>query len=85
MHRLYQVREYVDNNMCARDRNVITAYVLRELDREACVASITSLSALFPEPLQCFLFQGKCRYVHMGACMHVALSTAFYFPKIIHA
>lgn len=80
-----------DNNMCARDRNVINAYVLRELNREACIASITSLSALFPELLQCFLFQGKYIYdsvhqcVHMGACMHVTLSTACYFPKIIHA
>lgn len=45
-----------DNNMCARDtRIVINAYVLRELDRATCTASIISFGAFFPERLlYCF-------------------------------
>lgn len=45
MHALHLMSED-DDNMCARDtRIVINAYVLRELDRAACTASIISSSA----------------------------------------
>lgn len=46
MHALHLMSEDDDNNMCARDTGiVINAYVLRELDRAACIASIISLAA----------------------------------------
>lgn len=58
MHALHLVSEDDDNNMCARDTKiVINAYILREIDRAACIASIISSSAFFPEPLLCVLFQ----------------------------
>lgn len=37
-----------DNNVCVRDtRILINAYVLGELDRAACIVSITSLNGFF--------------------------------------
>lgn len=60
MHPFQLMSEDYDNNMCARDiRIVINAYVLRELDRAARIASIR-LNAFFLNTYCAFCFRQLC-------------------------
>lgn len=78
VHPLRLVREDDDNSMRARDtKNVINAYVLRELDRESCVyyKYYQFECFFFLNLYSAFCFKENV-YVSMHQCVHTGCTHA---------